>query len=409
MVLPKNNEKIGMMLKSVYLKADENINFFNNSFIVGVNASHVYEIYNSLINCKNDRFNRIDFLDLPNEMEAIGDGSDKIGQEYFRNSKLNFQILVKYLVKSNKHEYELLQQALTDKHSPSITESLMVFIEHFEYAYDNEQLNRVKLNVLQRLVSNPSIMVIISSEISPAKVYEFYEDNIKKAQELNSNSAEKTMENREKFGLLKSDYKQWLHLLGGFYRVTVPIEFKNPGIEPDCLKKELKHGQYLARINNKYQEFFKQMDYCEDYILNVQETSYTYYYAIWNSLTKEERYIIYDIAHDQFVNVNNVDGTIDLLHKGLIVYDHSLRLMNESFTNFVLTKVNGDEALEKELQFTKKGDWSTASAVLLLVIISLIVFISFGKINILNDVNALIGSLAAIFTLLIRMSGIFVM
>ena len=151
------------------------------------------------------------------------------------------------------------------------------------------------------------------------------------------------------------------------------------------------------------------MDYCEDYIRTVQETSYTYYYSIGNSLTKEERYIVYDIAHDQFVNTNNVDGIIDLLHKGLLVYDHSLRLMNESFTNFVLTKVSSDEALERELESAKKKDWSTASAVLLLVIISLIVFISFGKINILEDVNALLGSLAAILTLLLRMSGIFVM
>lgn len=104
-----------------------------------------------------------------------------------------------------------------------------------------------------------------------------------------------------------------------------------------------------------------------------------------------------------------MDGIIDLLQKGILIYDHSLRLMNESFTNFVLAKVDSDEALERELESTKGGRWDTTPAVFLLIIISLIVFISFGKINMLEDVNALLGSLAAVFTLLIRMGGIFVL
>src|SRR5690606_7195583 len=162
------------------------------------------------------------------------------------------------------------------------------------------------------------------------------------------------------------------------------------------------------RINNKYLALYDGFKSNDNYILNVQETSYTYYFAIWNSLTSQERYIIYDIAHDQFVNTNNVDGIIDLLHKGILVYDHSLHLMNESFTNFILTKVDSEEALERELAYTKRGNWSTASAILMLVIISLIVFISLGKINILEDVNALLGSLAAIFALLLRVGGMFI-
>ena len=117
---------------------------------------------------------------------------------------------------------------------------------------------------------------------------------------------------------------------------------------------------------------------------------------------------MYDVAQDGFVNTNNVNGIIDLLHKGILVYDHSLQLMNESFTNFVLSKVDSDEALEKELENNRRGNWSIASAVLILVIISLIAFVSLGKINILEDVNALLGSLAAIFAVFLRLGGMFV-
>ena len=34
----------------------------------------------------------------------------------------------------------------------------------------------------------------------------------------------------------------------------------------------------------------------EDKILTIQQMSYSYYFAIWNSLSKEERYLVYDIA-----------------------------------------------------------------------------------------------------------------
>jgi len=139
--------------------------------------------------------------------------------------------------------------------------------------------------------------------------------------------------------------------------------------------------------------------------MKVQEVSYAYYFSIWNSLSKEERYIVYDIAKDKFVNTNNIDGINDLLNKGILVYDHSLRLMNESFANFILSKVNSDEALEKELENRKAGSWSKASAILVLIIVALIVFISFGQLSILDDFNTLIGSLAAMFTLFLRVGG----
>lgn len=411
LVLNKPYSEIAKKLISVYSKADSYKDSFNNSFIVGINASHVYEIKNALESWKKSRFFCIEFLNLSNVLDnqIINPYEDVEG--FFSNLDLNFKVFIKSLINSNSGNYNMLIDALKDKHQlPNST--LMVFIEHFEFSYDNIYLNKVKLNILQRLVSNPSIRVVISSEISPVKVYEFYKDSIKKLEKMVLKCQGDPLENKKKIDDLSSDYKNWLHLLGGFFRITVPIEKIQSENKNPILNEELEHGQYLKRLNNKYYELFGDNDspnlQQDDYILNIQETSYSYYFAIWNSLSKEERYIVYDIAHDNFVNSNNVDGIIDLLQKGILIYDHSLRLMNESFTNFVLTKINSDEALERELESTKGGKWNTVSAVILLVIISLIVFISFGKINILEDVNALLGSLAAVFSLLIRMGGIFV-
>src|SRR5690606_8375031 len=139
---------------------------------------------------------------------------------------------------------------------------------HFEYAYDDEALNGIKLNLLQRLVNNPSIRVVVSSEISPTKIFEFYEERITKASAVGSTS----LENIEKINGLKSAFKQWQHLLGGFYRITVPLHVRD-----SAMPKELSHGQYLNRIKIKYTILFdKQFTSDDNHILNVQETSFTY-------------------------------------------------------------------------------------------------------------------------------------
>lgn len=399
MLRPRHPVEISQKLIKAYQAADLLNDSFNNSFIVGVNASHIYGIYHQLKRWKGDEFYSIELLDLPNLIEEFRDPNPGARVEYLASGTLNFRIPIRRLVKNAYGNYTPLLDALNYKHARKNSPPLMVYIEHFEYAYDDEALNSIKLNLLQRLVSNPSIRVIVSSEISPTKIFEFYEERIKKASTVGSTSSE----NVEKINGLKSTFKQWQHLLGGFYRITIPLN-----VEQTATPQELSHGEYLNRIKIKYTILFKKFKSDDNHILNVQETSFTYYFAIWNSLTKEERYIIYDIAHDRFINANNVDGIIDLLHKGILVYDHSLHLMNESFTNFVLTKVSSDEALERELESNKKGNWSTASAVLILVIISLIAFISFGRVNILQDVNALLTSLAAIIAVFLRLGGMFI-
>lgn len=402
MIRPRHPIEISKKLIEAYQAADRLNDTYNNSFIVGVNASHIYQIYHQLKEWKGDEFYSVELLDLPNLMEECRDPNRLAMVEYFANETLNFQIPIRRLIKNAHGNYAPLLDALNDKHVRNNKPPLMVYIEHFEYAYDDDTLSSIKLNLLQRLVSNPSIRVIVSSEISPTKFFEFYEERIKKASTVGSAS----LENLEKINGLKSTFKQWQHLLGGFYRITIPLHLEQTASSQE---PELNHGEYLNRIKIKYAVLFgKKFTGDDNHILNVQETSFTYYFAIWNSLTKEERYIIYDIAHDRFINANNIDGIIDLLHKGILVYDHSLHLMNESFTNFVFTKVSSDEALERELESNKKGNWSTASAVLILLIISLITFISFGRVNILQDVNALLTSLAAIIAVFLRLGGMFV-
>ncbi|MCX2744174.1 cache domain-containing protein [Mangrovivirga sp. M17] len=391
-------QKLGYVAERLKVLFNQNTpgpNSFNNTMLTGVNASHIFEIRNNFKSWKNDEFYCLDFLELKNlNLDPL-------------TLKLNAESLSLFFKEDAKRTKSL--ELTLDEKTGDQDNWIMIFIEHFEFGYNDLEFNKIKLRILERLVDNPNIRVIISSEISPAKIYDFYEGSIRRLEGSIKKGDDAFIEKRNEIARYKIDYKMWLHLLGGFYRLTIPFEY-NSQFESNnkLLKAELDHGRYLFKINEAFKKGPLNNDISPEHqILLIQEIAYPYYFSIWNSLTKEERYTVYDIAKDKFVNTNNVDGIIDLLHKGVLVYDHSLRLMNESFTNFVLSKVDSDEALARELEKRKGGLWSTTSTVLFLVVISLIVFISFGEVSFLNDINALIGSLAAVFTLILRIGGIF--
>ncbi|SMD32894.1 hypothetical protein SAMN04488029_1254 [Reichenbachiella faecimaris] len=387
---------------------DQKISSFNNCLIISVNSSHLFQIREKIKNERADRFVCLDLFDLDNQ--AFENSSDQQKKGSGSESEQVKRVILNMSNFSNeKKGHKLLEEALNHdlKH---VKEPILLYIEHFEYAYNDLVYNRKRMLILQRMVDNPSIRVVISSEINPKKIYQFYQGCIQSLEKNLAKSTDGYMEIKSKLDEIMVDYKKWMHLMGGFYKMTIPLEIIESGADgvlEEGLHSELSNGVFLDRIKWRYtgakasKEISK-----EDFTLNVQEISSSYYFSIWNSLSQEERHIVYDIAKDKYVNTNNTDGIIELLHKGILKYDHSLRLVNESFTNFVLSEVNSNEALEKELESNKKGKWSVASSVIILVIISSIVFVSFGKVSGLSDINALVSSLGAIFALFLRISGL---
>ena len=278
---------------------------------------------------------------------------------------------------------------------------IYILIDHFEFGYNDVQANKLKLHLLKDLVDSSRYTVIIKSEINATKLLNFYRESITNIEQM---LADKSTGNRielmDKRDDLKVDYKKWQHIFGSFVKCVVPIDYQSDD-------SELKHGEFLGLLNNYLGKTNILSLNEEDRILTIQQMSYPHYYSVWNSLSKEEKYLVYDMAKDRFINTVNTNGIISLLSKGILVYDHSLRLMNESFANFVITTVSSEEALEMEMEAKKKGSWSTAFPVIIIVIISLVIFLSIGQQSFLNDINAFLTSIAALVGLLIRFSGFF--
>lgn len=410
----QRNKVLTTIDKFIPDKPTDSKNSFNNIFMVGVNSAHSSYV-ESLITLRKPSFLVLDFYDLGDkvrlqlhEMMEKSEEPDKTEEPVDPDNTEQTEEDVKSHTSQFEMNWHSIINDIEGWKSNDPEKSLQekyVLIDHFEFAYNDIAVNKQKLFILKYLLSCDIYKVLVKSEINATKLLEFYHEEIKRLNELiKTAGAEQKDALQKEMNELRIDYKKWQHLLGSFVKVVTPIQ---PNWESktnqDIVDKELSHGEFLEMIRPYVEEASDLPN--EDKILTIQQMSYPYYYSIWNSLSKEERYLAYDIAKDRFVNTVNTNAINSLLDKGILVYDHSLRLMNESFTNFVLTTVSSDEALEMEMISRKKGNWSTAFGVILLLIISIVIFISFGQQNFLNEINAFLTGIAALVGLLIRFSG----
>ncbi|MEQ9467154.1 MAG: hypothetical protein RLN88_07045 [Ekhidna sp.] len=261
-----------------------------------------------------------------------------------------------------------------------------VVLENFEYGISSHKANTLRLKLLEKLTCDHSIQLIISSNVHPSFITDFYENKLRLAE-----SEEQMMEEYE------HSLETWRHVLGGFIVVHNPIKentkingfLKSSWIQSEILKQlfrlELNKGSFLPNLLPGVKDYFVKLKKNaggdeskidkEDIILRIQLLAESYYLGLWNTLSKEEKYIIYDLAKDRFVNINNKNGIRSLLEKGLLIYDNELRIMNESFTNFVLSIIKKEEALKMEKEVRDKGAWSTISSVLVLAVVGILAFL----------------------------------
>lgn len=131
-------------------------------------------------------------------------------------------------------------------------------------------------------------------------------------------------------------------------------------------------------------------------VMHTQNMGHGYYHDIWNALPTRERYLLYDLAKDGFLNIKNRNSLFSLMKKGLVVWRDRPAIFNYSFKNFIITSVSMNEALRLENKNRGKGTWGNARIVLYLIIITTIVFIALGKPELIKDFEALIGTLGGL-------------
>ncbi|HEX5171161.1 MAG TPA: hypothetical protein VFW11_18420, partial [Cyclobacteriaceae bacterium] len=277
-------------------------------------------------------------------------------------------------------------------------------IEHFEFGINDHEFNGKKLTFLQRLMEKAKQKIIILSTVQPSAIVEVYRKRICEPCE-GEKSDGKTPCKEEQY---KIAIRKWKNLLGRF-----EIHYKSIQPEPRLLggdvmvQNELNSCRYLQQLSREDQ-LPQPLIGDDDFIMEVEEVAEAYYNALWNSFSPEEKLLLFDLAHDGFVNLKNQRGLRILIRKGVIIISNeALRIMNQSFTNFILSVFREDEEVEMNKKIQSKGSWQQIQVVLVMVMVALVVFIALAQKELVNNLNAFILALTGALSMLSRFGGLF--
>ncbi|HET6990232.1 MAG TPA: hypothetical protein VFJ43_02865, partial [Bacteroidia bacterium] len=287
-----------------------------------------------------------------------------------------------------------------------------IVLDHFEYGLNDYELNNRKLSLLISLFGKETHNIIILSAIHPA----FFIEEIANTEKIQSEKEKKDDNNKktaDDSGTTSSATDKWISLLGSFYKIYFPLQTmvavsQNENI-PEFILNECKHSPFLIPVQNAMVEFVDSLNKKnlpvseEEIILQIQSMAHPYYDSLWNSLSKEERYTVFDIAQDGLANTKNREVIIMLLNKGVLVYEDKLKIMNRSFQNFVLSEVNSKTILTVEKNNIPLGNWARIKSPLIIILIAVAIFIFATQQETFNRVIAFITTFAAGLPVILRL------
>ncbi len=96
------------------------------------------------------------------------------------------------------------------------------------------------------------------------------------------------------------------------------------------------------------------------------------------------------------------------MKKGLVEYDDTFKLMNESFRNYILSTIDRDEAKQQVMkELSRRGKWKTNyKAPIFLCVLAMAVFFAFQG-DLLNKFDAMLTTVIGGIAIITKFTGLF--
>ncbi len=266
--------------------------------------------------------------------------------------------------------------------------NLPIVLNHFEHKLSDMALCQFKLKIIH-LAMNHWKQVFLVSSIDPFDLILVYQQQLRVAQ------------GDEKLRL-EDELESWTRTLSRFYKINFPFE-SDPlsygnGIHESLLAEECRHGAFLRYLYPELQVLYvgkRDID-PEDIILDIELRAQFYYQILWTASSKEEQYILYDLAQDGLVNGRNIQALKTLIRKGLIINDgEELRVMNRSFRNYILTVTKPEHTLEMEQRVNVESTWRRVRTPIMIILFTLAGFLFITQEELVSNSTAFITAAAA--------------
>ncbi len=266
-----------------------------------------------------------------------------------------------------------------DCREKALNNDSMVIINHFEYNIKDATTNTIKLNFLESLMQRGKSKIIVISTVHPVSFLNSFNEQASKS--ISNDQTNRTIR--------ENDLERWHVLLGHFRIVIERLEASDIPNDVSMLNKaimeETQYTHFLHKMQGTLLKVPSQLgeqntstpdSLSDSLIFKLQLTSQYFYTYIWQSLTQEEKFLLYDLAEDGLVNSYDDYNLSMLISKGLIIRVHgTLMLFNKGFRNFILTAI-GNKEVERIKNLVKdNGNWASLKTPLILVIIAILVFL----------------------------------
>jgi hypothetical protein len=278
----------------------------------------------------------------------------------------------------------------------------LIIVNHFEYNIRDAITNRLKLNFLEGLMLDSHCKIIILSTIHPVGFLDSIMNQV--------------IDEDMKF-VPGQDLERW-HVLLGHYRIIVfPLEQsreKESYKYLEAIYKETQQTHFLIHTQHYAIEIANQLRKKDRFVssdelaLKLQVMAHYFYMYIWESLTKEEKFLLYDLAEDNLVNSFDDYNLNMLLAKGVIIRpDGTLKLFNKGFRNFILTAIGNTELSKIKNNIRDNGNWSRLRNPLLIILLAILAFLITSQQEIYSKLISYVAALAAGIPVILKLFSFF--
>jgi hypothetical protein len=208
----------------------------------------------------------------------------------------------------------------------------LIEIRHFEYTTGDPEIDNQKLVLLDRLIQRKDTQVVAVMTVNASP--EDYRRQFPGVEVID----------------LREEPFQWLAAYEGPARNLI---WKECGPLPALWPI----GAQLAR------DIRTETIQSEDTIASeILERADPYYRMLWSECSKEQKFVLAQLAIDGLLNPTNGRAVRQLVRRGLIAKDPQFRIMNESFRRFLRSAATPELKQEWQLQSRQSG-WGRAHGV----------------------------------------------
>ncbi len=295
------------------------------------------------------------------------------------------------------------------KFVPALPNSTIA-VDHLEFSLGDAEINMRKLQILENLMYVRHRRVVVLSTVDPMFYFTWSDVDIL--------VTDRTLTGEARVSAGRQILDRWGAVLSRFRKMKIEditvAKFQNAlklarskGDSEAFLslvERECDHTAELRNFGRILLSLHRERSATvEDNLTQViLDRADAYYRALWATCTPSERLVLFQLAEDGWANPNNPLAVQQLQRKGLVRFTLSLRIMNESFRQFIRNSQQRDEVAAWE-QEGEQSVWRTLKLSLAILAAALGVWLLYSQQEFFSTAIGYVSTLGGAAAIVIKL------